>query len=173
MLHVTLFSPYVSTRATSIFQSRSTCFVTRWSFLKEKIICEYLEYEVRRGGVDRGSGLDCGSDDPGSIPVFPSPCVGPLMATWQGGYRRLLTSCGPCRGTLGTLQTPSCPWSWVPCSRSKFGNSTTVPSPYSWNIAACDVKPQPIKPTKSWAWNFYISVTMMILNVIFSVPSLC
>ena len=31
---------------------------------------------------------------------------------------------------------------WVPGSRSKFGNWTTVPSLYSWNIAECDVKPQ-------------------------------
>ena len=28
----------------------------------------------------RGSGLDCGSEDPGSIPGIPSPHVGPLMA---------------------------------------------------------------------------------------------
>ena len=27
-----------------------------------------------------GSGLDCGSDDPGSIPSIPPPRVGPLMA---------------------------------------------------------------------------------------------
>ena len=31
----------------------------------------------------------------------------------------------------------------VPGSRSKFGNWTTVPSLYSWNVAECDVKPQP------------------------------
>ena len=37
----------------------------------------------------------------------------------------------------------------MPGSRSKFGNGTTVPSLYSWNIAECDVKPQqPTKPTK-------------------------
>ena len=34
----------------------------------------------------RGSGLDCGSEDPGSIPGLTSPPVGPLMA------RRLKTS---------------------------------------------------------------------------------
>ena len=33
------------------------------------------------------------------------------------------------------LKTPSCPWRSVPGSRSKFGNWTTVPSLYSWNIA--------------------------------------
>ena len=36
--------------------------------------------------VSRGSGLDCGSEDPGSIPGIPSPRVGPLMD------RRLKTS---------------------------------------------------------------------------------
>ena len=61
---------------------------------------------------------------------------------WRGGKRRLRTSRCPCRGRLGTLKTPSCPWRWVPGSRSKFGNWTSVPSLYSWNIAECDVKPQ-------------------------------
>ena len=28
--------------------------------------------------VSQGSGLDCGSEDPGSIPGIPSPRVGPL-----------------------------------------------------------------------------------------------
>ena len=56
--------------------------------------------------------------------------------------KHLRTSRCPCRGRLGTLKTPSCPWRWVPGSRSKFGNWTTVPSRYSWNIAECDVKPQ-------------------------------
>ena len=34
----------------------------------------------------KGSGLDCGSEDPGLIPSIPSPLVGPPMA------RRLKTS---------------------------------------------------------------------------------
>ena len=45
-----------------------------------------------------------------------------------------------CRGRLGTLKAPSCPWLWVPVNRSKFGSLTTVPSPYSWNIAEYDIK---------------------------------
>ena len=61
---------------------------------------------------------------------------------WQGGKRHLRTSRCPCRGRLSRLKTPSCPWHWVPSSRSKFGNRTFVPSLYSWNIAECDVKPQ-------------------------------
>ena len=60
---------------------------------------------------------------------------------WQGGKRRLRTSRCPCRGRLGTLD-PYLPMAWVPGSRSKFGNWTSVPSLYSWNIAECDVKPQ-------------------------------
>ena len=62
---------------------------------------------------------------------------------WQRGKRRLRASRCPCRGRLDTLKTPSCPWRWVPGSRSKMGTWTTVPSLYSWNIAECDVKPQP------------------------------
>ena len=31
---------------------------------------------------------------------------------------------------------------WVPGSRTKFENWTSVPSLYIWNIAECDVKPQ-------------------------------
>ena len=92
----------------------------------------------------RGSGLDFGSEEPCSILGLPSPRVGPLMA------RRLKTSSDvrcPCRGRLGTLKTPSCPWRWVP-GRSKFGNWTTVPSLYSRNIAECDFKPQPTNQQK-------------------------
>ena len=44
---------------------------------------------------------------------------------------------------LGKLKTPSCPLHWVPSSRSKFGTWTIVPSLYGWNIAECEVKPQP------------------------------
>ena len=58
---------------------------------------------------------------------------------WQGGKRRLRTYRCPCRGRLGTLKLPM---AWVPGSRSKFGNWSSVPSLYSWNIAECDVKPQ-------------------------------
>ena len=62
---------------------------------------------------------------------------------WQGSKRCLQTSRCPCRGRIGRLKTPSCPKHCMPGSRSKFGNWTTVPSLYSWNIAECDVKPQP------------------------------
>ena len=39
---------------------------------------------------------------------------------WQGDERRLRASSCLCRGGLGTLKTPSCPWRWVTGSRSKF-----------------------------------------------------
>ena len=35
---------------------------------------------------------------------------------WQGGKRRLRTSWCPCRGRLGTLKTPSCPWRGCPAA---------------------------------------------------------
>ena len=35
---------------------------------------------------------------------------------WQGGKRRLRTSRCPCRGRLGTLKTPSCPWRECPAA---------------------------------------------------------
>ena len=48
----------------------------------------------------RGSELDFGSEDPGSIPCLPSPRVGPLMA----------------KEVKGTLKTPSCPWRGCPAA---------------------------------------------------------
>ena len=92
------------------------------------------------------------------IPSIPSPHIGPLIA------RRLKTSANvpvPCRGRLNMLKIPSCPWHWVPGSRSKFGNWTTVPSPYSWNIAECDVKPQPTNDLVA------LSLTFMLKRAIF------
>ena len=35
---------------------------------------------------------------------------------WQGGKRRLRTSRCPCRGRLGTIKTPSCPWRGCPAA---------------------------------------------------------
>ena len=35
---------------------------------------------------------------------------------WQGGKRRLRTSRCPCRGRLGTLKIPSCPWRGCPAA---------------------------------------------------------
>ena len=35
---------------------------------------------------------------------------------WQGGKIRLRTSRCPCRGRLGTLKTPSCPWRGWPAA---------------------------------------------------------
>ena len=40
---------------------------------------------------------------------------------------------------------------WVPGSRSKFGNWTSVPPLHSWNIAECDVKPQSTTGSRSVA----------------------
>ena len=106
----------------------------------------------------RGSELDFGSEDLGSILRLSSPRVGPLMARSK---RRLQTSRCPCRGRLGTLMTPSCPWRWVPDSRSKFRNLTYVLSLYSWNIAECDVKPQSTT-TSSIRWHAFFSQFLRI-----------
>ena len=92
-------------------------------------------FQARRGGVevaDRTIRV--------RFPAYPHRL---LALWWQGGKRHLWTSRCPCLGRLSTLQTASCPWHWVPGSRSKFGNWTTVLSLYSWNIAECDIKQQP------------------------------
>ena len=101
---------------------------------------------ARRGGIEV-AGWTVGRTILVRFPAYPH-CVWALW--WQGGKRRLGTSWCLCQGRLDTLNTPSCPWRWVPGtwhwvpgSRSKFGNWTTVPSLYSWNIAECDIKPQP------------------------------
>ena len=39
---------------------------------------------------------------------------------------------------------------WVPGSRTKFENWTSVPSLYIWNIAECDVKAQQTKKQKNF-----------------------
>ena len=75
-------------------------------------------------GWRRSSGFDCGSEDLSSILGIPSPRVGPLIP------RGLKTSLGvpvPVLGRLGTLTTPSCPWLWVPGSRSKFLETGQLP----------------------------------------------
>ena len=79
---------------------------------------------------------------------------------WQGDRRRPRMSRCPCRGRLGTLKTPSCPSRWVPGSRSKCVNWTSVPSLYSWNIAECDVKPQSSTTTTTSSSNFVYYATM-------------
>ena len=61
---------------------------------------------------------------------------------WQGGNRHLRTSRCPCRGRLGTLKTPSCPWHGCPAAGQNLETGQSVPSLYCWNIAECDVKPQ-------------------------------
>ena len=109
----------------------------------------------------KGNGLDCGLDDPGRFPAYPHR----LRALWwQGGERHPRTSRRPCRGRLGTLKTPSCQCRWVPGSRLKFGNWTTVPSLYSCNIAECEVNHNqptnwitnwiPIRRCKTQTWKF-------------------
>ena len=97
----------------SIFYQDETNFCTHSS----QITC------VCRGGVEV-AGLTVDQEIRIRFLALPSPLVGSLLA------RRLKTSSDvpvPCRGRLGKLKTPICPWRWVPGSRSKFKNWTTCP----------------------------------------------
>ena len=98
-----------------------------------------LKEVARRGGAEVAAGWTLDRRLLVRFSAYPHR-VGALWL--QGGKRRLRTSRCPCRGRLGMLKAPSFPWRWVPGSRSKFENWTSVPSLYSWNIAECDVKPQ-------------------------------
>ena len=87
----------------------------------------------------RGSRLNYGSGDPGSIPGKHSPRVGPLMA------RMLKTSSDiPVPVLTNDDKTSSLLWRWVRGSRSKCRIWITVSSLYSWNIIECEDKPQSI-----------------------------
>ena len=117
---------------------RVVCFAVFWN--PHKITHDDISiFRARRGGV-KVAGWAVDRKIWVRFPAYPHRV---WALWWQGGKRRLRTSCCPCRGRLGTLKTTSCPWRWVPGSRSKFGNWTTVPSLCCWNIAECNVKPQP------------------------------
>ena len=81
---------------------------------------------VRRGGVEV-AGWILDRKIRVRFPAYPHRV---WTLWWQGGKRRLRTSRCPCRGRLGTLKTPSCPWRRVPGSRSKFGNWTSLSRHY-------------------------------------------
>ena len=72
--------------------------------------CEWVI--VRRGGAEvAGWTLDR------KIRVrFPAYSHRVWALWWHGGKRRLRTSRCPCRGRLGTLKTPSCPWRGCPAA---------------------------------------------------------
>ena len=61
----------------------------------------------------RGSRLDFGSKIRVRFPAYPHRV---RALWWQGGKRCLRTSRCPCRGRLGTLKTPSCPWRGCPAA---------------------------------------------------------
>ena len=67
---------------------------------------------ARRGGVEV-AGWTLDRKIRVRFPAYPH-CVWALW--WQGGKRRLRTSRCPCRGRLGTLKTPSCPWRGCPAA---------------------------------------------------------
>ena len=47
---------------------------------KQHFIYIFIYEELSPPRWRRGSGMECGSEDPGSTPGVPSPRVGPLMA---------------------------------------------------------------------------------------------
>ena len=109
---------------------------------KETHILNFLTsdwYWEARGGGAEVAGLTLDRKIRVRFPAYPHRV---WALWWQGGKRRLRTYRCPCRGRLGTLKTPSCPWRGCPAAGPKFGNWTSVMSLYSWNIAECDVKPQ-------------------------------
>ena len=107
--------------------------LARWCTFCKQFSFSIFILDHRGGG--RGSGLECGSRDLGSIPGIPSLCMDPLMA------RRLTINILGCPGRVrvgsALKKNPSCPWYGV-----KLGNWTTVLSLYGWNIAEFDDKPQ-------------------------------
>ena len=73
---------------------------------------DYQESVTRRGGAEV-AGWTLDRKIRVRFPAYPH-CVWALW--WQGGKRRLRTSRCPCRGRLGTLKTPSCPWRGCPAA---------------------------------------------------------
>ena len=90
----------------------------------------YVDFNpIRPPRWHRGSGLDCGSEDPGLIPGLPSTRVGPLMA------RRLKTSSDVPMLVSGKARHAKNPLAAhgvvCPAAGQYLENWTTVPSLYS------------------------------------------
>ena len=85
---------------------------------------------------------------------------------WQGGKRRLRTSRCPCRGRLGTLKTPSCPWRWVPGSNLETGH----PPRHSIAEISLNVTLNHNQPTNQW--NCDLDVDLRDKNSFFYLLSL-
>ena len=68
-------------------------------------------FAARRGGAEV-AGLWIGRSGV-RFPAYPHRV---WALWWQGGKRRLRTSWCPCRGRLGMLKTPSCPWRGCPAA---------------------------------------------------------
>ena len=68
---------------------------------------------------------------------------------WQGGKRRLRTSQYPCRGRLGALKTPGCPWRGCPAAGQNL-ETGHLPRHY---IAEISLKPKSTT-TNTSCWSF-------------------
>ena len=83
-----------------------------WNIAIHVPVRDYQESVARRGGaVVAGWTLD--RKIRVRFPAYPHRVWAPW---WQGGKRRIRTSRYLCRGRLGTLKTPSCPWRGCPAA---------------------------------------------------------
>ena len=76
-------------------------------------ICLQTTYSIARLGGAEVAGWTLDRKIPVRFPAYPHRV---WALWWQGGKRRLRTSRCPCRGRLGTLKTPSCPWCGCPAA---------------------------------------------------------
>ena len=75
-------------------------------------LIEYRIWIARRGGAEV-AGWTLDRKIRVRFPAYPHRV---WALWWQGGKRRLRTSRCPCRGRLGALKTPSCPWRGCPAA---------------------------------------------------------
>ena len=90
---------------------RSSLFPISWGrgafvFHKQLYLC------ARRGGAEV-AGWTLDRKIRVRFPAYPHRVC---ALWWQGGKRHLRTTGCPCRGRLGTLKTPSCPWRGCPAA---------------------------------------------------------
>ena len=79
---------------------------------------ELDEFEARRGGAEV-AGWTLDRKIRVQFPAYPHRV---WALWWQGGKRHLRMSRCPCRGRLGTLKTPSCPWRGCPAADQNLEN---------------------------------------------------
>ena len=135
-------------------------FARDWTFCSA--VDPYFVWNMRIWGLlrwRRGSGLDCWSDDPGSIPGMPSPCVGPLMARMLKTSLDVLMSVS---GRLGTLKTLAA--HGVRCPAAGLNLETGQLSLYlkyccMWRYTTANLPRIWVIPTISWKWRILSDIS--------------